>query len=541
MIFQQEALPRRRESHFGNRVVWCFQDRPRSVLQALQAMAEQHAQRDALVFEAQRWRFAELLAEIRHCAAGLKAHGVQPGDRVVLLVGNRPEFVFLFYAVLWLGAVAVPVDVRLKAPEVLHVLRNAGASCLLHDAALADRVPPTSGRPGPLVTIALPASTGLPVFPQAHADAAPPAHEPASEEDVAVILYTSGSTGKPKGAAITHLNMVHSVLHHCGNLDLHEQDRVAIAVPLSHTTGLMCGVVSPLVVGAALLLAPRFKAAEFLPMAARERMTYTIMVPAMYNLCLMEPDFEQHDLSAWRVGHFGGAPMPTAVAQRLAAACPGLRLVNGYGSTETCGAAVMTPREAGNAHLDAVGKPLSCIEVLIVHPETGVEVPTGESGEIWVRSPGVVSGYWNDAAASADGIVAGYWRSGDIGRLDEQGYLYVLDRLKDMINRGGYKIYSAVVENVLLQIPGVQEAALVGRPDPVLGERVHAFVTTTRDDLDADAIRAFCSERLGDYEVPETVTVGTEPLPRNSAGKLAKLELRTRAAALPPFVKPSRS
>ena len=537
MKIEQNKLSKRRERHFGDRVIWCFESRQPSVTAGLLRAAAANERQIALVCDELQWTYAELVTEIRRVSVGVSQMGVSRGDRVIMLISNRPEFITVFFAILWLGAVAVPIDVRLKGPEVLHVVKDTGAKFILHDENLLDRVPPQSSIDEALCAYSLPIGGGEIAFAGASINQAVISYEPESEEDVAVILYTSGSTGKPKGAAITYLNITHSVLHHSGNLNLTRDDRIGIAVPLSHVTGLMCGVVAPLVGGSTLLLARRFKAAEFLAMAARYRMTYTVMVPAMYNLCLLDPNFDSYDLSNWRVGHFGGAPMPSSLIAKLVGTLPGLILVNGYGSTETCSAAVMTPLGRGSAKLDSVGKPLSCIEVMVVNPDTCIEVKPGEHGEIWVRSPGVVRGYWNNPQATTDGIVSGFWRSGDIGYIDAEGFVYILDRLKDMINRGGYKIYCAVVEDVLLQVPGILEVALVGRPDPVLGERIHAFVYTNLSTLDEGAIRAFCNDRLADYQVPETFTVTNLPLPRNSAGKVAKLELRAMASQLPPFVK----
>jgi O-succinylbenzoic acid--CoA ligase len=308
-------------------------------------------------------------------------------------------------------------------------------------------------------------------------------------------------------------------------------------VPISHVTGLLCGVIAPLWTGGTLTLLPYFKAKEFLPVAAAARLTYTIMVPAMYNLCLRVEGFDWSTLSAWRLGHFGGAPMPGATIEALAAKLPGLTLVNGYGATETCSPAIMLPVGAGPSNLASVGRPLACVEILIADPETGVEMPTGESGEIWLRGPMVIARYWNDPDATTKGVVAGWWRSGDIGSVDAEGNVFVHDRLKDLINRGGYKIYSAEVEAVLARCPGVIESAIVARADAVLGERVHAFVCVTEGTVQ-EALAEFCAAQLGDYKVPESWTLGTEPLPRNPTGKLDKKTLRERAAEIQTGVKP---
>lgn len=524
------ALPRRRERHFGDRLVWCFAERAPSVWAGFERTARAHAARTALVFEGRSWSYAGLLDEIARQSAGLAALGVAAGDRVALQVRNRAEFVTLFYAIQRLGAVAVPMDVRLQGAEVAHGVRDSGARVLLHDADMAERAAAASRALPELATVALtePGAPGL--FAGFSPRDAAAAHRVDDEEAVAMILYTSGSTGLPKGAAITHLNVAHSFIHHAGNLGLMAEDRSVIAVPLSHVTGLLCGVIAPLWSGGTLTLLSHFKAREFLPAAAEAGMTYTIMVPAMYNLCLRVEGFDWRQLSNWRLGHFGGSPMPGATIEALAERLPGLTLVNGYGATETCSPAVMVPVGEPGFDLGSVGRPLACVELLVMDPDTGIEVPAGESGELWLRGPMVISHYWNDPETTARGIVGGFWRSGDIGSVDAQGKVRIHDRLKDMINRGGYKIYSAEVEAVLARCPGVVEAAIVGRADPVLGERVHAFVSVAPGTTQ-EALAAFCAAHLGDYKVPESWTLCTDPLPRGATGKLAKKDLRALLGA----------
>jgi O-succinylbenzoic acid--CoA ligase len=205
-------------------------------------------------------------------------------------------------------------------------------------------------------------------------------------------------------------------------------------------------------------------------------------------------------------------------------------LVNGYGATELCSPAAMWPLGPEPVPLDSVGRALPCAEIVVVDPETGVEAAPGQAGELWIRGPMVIREYWNNPAATADGIVDGYWRSGDLGSIDAAGNVYVHDRLKDLINRGGYKIYSAEVEACLLAFPGVAEAAVVARRDPVLGERVHAFVSAPHQ-VNASDLSAYCVERLADYKLPEGWTIASDPLPRTHTGKVDKKVLRARAAA----------
>jgi long-chain acyl-CoA synthetase len=268
-----------------------------------------------------------------------------------------------------------------------------------------------------------------------------------------------------------------------------------------------------------------FKARDFLALAAAERMTYTLMVPAQYNLCLLQPDLEGFDLAAWRLGGFGGAPMPEATIAALATRLPRLTLFNGYGATETTSPTAIMPLGLNTAHADSVGQVVPGGVVRIVDAD-GRDVPPGETGEIWIKGAMVVPGYWNRPDADAGEFTDGFWHSGDIGSLDRAGFLRVLDRKKDMINRAGYKVFSAEVENVLSHHPDIVESAVVGTPDPVLGERVKAFILPRNTSVSVDAIRAFCAARLANYKVPEFIELVTEPLPRNANGKLQKAMLR---------------
>jgi acyl-CoA synthetase (AMP-forming)/AMP-acid ligase II len=245
----------------------------------------------------------------------------------------------------------------------------------------------------------------------------------------------------------------------------------------------------------------------------------------MYNLCLIQTDCSQFDLSNWRIGAFGGAIMPQATIDMVGKIWKNLTLLNVYGATETTSPATILPPGASGAHLDSVGKAVPCGEIAIMN-DAGQQVPPGSAGELWIRGPMVVKGYWNNPAATKECFVSGFWKSGDIGSIDENGFVSVFDRKKDMINRGGFKIYSSEVENVLCQHPDVFEAAVVGKPCPVLGERVHAFVVLREVSVSELTLRAYCAERLTDYQVPESFTFSTSPLPRNANGKVLKRDLR---------------
>jgi O-succinylbenzoic acid--CoA ligase len=510
------------EQHFGERVVRCFAARwPH--LPAMLAQAAKQETVEALVDGERRWTWARLYENSGRVAAGLSRLGVRAGDRVVLLSPNRAEFVLATFGILRLGAVVVPVSMREAAPGIAYIVGQCGASVVIADGDVADLVPEGLQRvllPGAAARAGWHPFEGFLDGSPEWKDAAP------HEEEAAALLYTSGTTGAPKGAVLTHFNLVHSVLHYKHMLGLQSVDRGLLAVPASHVTGLVALILAMAGCGGGLVLLREFKAAASLALVARERVTYSLMVPAMYALWLREPSLAQADLSSFRVAGFGGAPMAPATIDGLQRNCPGIRLFNAYGSTETSSPATMTPQ--GGTRLDAVGQPLPCADIRVMDDE-GREVPRGTAGEVWIAGPMVVPRYWDNPAATAASFVAGYWKSGDIGTMDEDGYLRVHDRKKDMINRGGYKVFSVEVENCLVGHDAVVEAATVGVPCPVLGERIHAFVyapgATDREALQRD-LTARCKAELADYKTPDFWTWLEQPLPRNANGKVMKRTLR---------------
>lgn len=519
------------EAHFGDRLVRTFEPRARSIHALLAHTVLHRADHLAVVCESQRLTWRALNDQVASVATGFKQAGILPGDRVALFQGNNPAFVIAFLAVQQLGAIAVAVGLREQRAGLTWILQHCGAKALVCDAELLDRLPEPAQTPDLqwiLVaghcpeslrnahTVALSDWLALPPCDSVHL---------ADEEDTAIILYTSGTTGRPKGAMLTHFNVVHSVQHYVSCMGLGCTDKSMLGVPVTHVTGLIANLMCMVAVGGTLLMLPVFKADHFLHMAQQEGMTHTLMVPAMYKLLLMAPDFDAFDLSAWRIGGFGGAPMPTSTIEEMAKKLPKLQLLNAYGSTETTSPTTLMPMGLDEQQHDSVGMPLPCADVLVMNDE-GQALPPGEVGEIWIAGPMVVKGYWNDPAASAREFTAGWWHSGDLGSLDAKGYLRIFDRKKDMLNRGGYKIYSVEVENVLLQIPGVLEAAIIGRPCPVLGERVHAVVHTLQEDFNLQVLQSFCKDQLADYKVPETLDIRRQPLPRNTNGKIIKRELR---------------
>ncbi len=525
-MWASDAFPAlRRETHYHDRVVRCFQDRPSNLNRLLPEALARSGDGEELVHDELRLTYRELDQRAAQIAAGLAAHGIESGDRVALILDNGTPFVELMLATWRRGAVVVPMNTRDRKPGYQYMLSDSGAKLVVYEPALRNRLPAKEDVPDLKHRFCVAAESGEAGYESlfGHGEQAEPTS--VDEDDTAAILYTSGTTGKPKGAMLTHFGILHSLMHFEWAMGLGPEDRSLITVPMSHVTGLVALTGASLRAAGTLIIQREFKAARFLELAARERMTHTILVPAMYNLCLLDPEFERHDLSAWRIGGYGGAPMPEVTINTLAEKLPDLQLMNAYGSTETSSPATLMPPAYTAGRGDSVGAALPCAEVVVMD-DAGREVTEGESGEVWIRGPMVVPGYWNNEAATAREFTAGFWRSGDIGSKDADGFLYVFDRKKDMINRGGYKIYTTEVENTLLGHPGVVEAAVVGRPCPVLGERVHAFIVTTDTGLSTEALTRHCAAVLSDYKVPEACTLRSEPLPRNPNGKVLKRTLR---------------
>ncbi len=513
----------RHETHYGNRVVRCFAERPAHIDAMFRQSVARAPDRDALVLGGARIGYRALDAAVEAVAGNLAGRGLRKGDRLALLLGNCFEFVTTVLAAARIGVIVVPMSIRQRAPETEFILTQCAAASLVYQGDLAAHLPEPAATPHLRARFVVGDGPGTP-FAELAAPAAAPAVEIA-EEDVFALLYTSGTTGRPKGAMLTHLGTLHSLLHYEYGMALRDGDVSVLAVPGSHVTGLVAIILTMIRVRGCTVLMPAFKARAFLEIAARERMTHALLVPAMYNLCLLDPEFAKFDLSGWRIGGFGGAPMPEATIEKVAATLPSLTLVNVYGSTETTSPVTMLPRGEVATRADTVGKALPCADVIVMDDD-GREVAPGTSGELWLAGPMIIPGYWDNPEADRTAFCGGWWKSGDIGSVDAQGYVRVFDRKKDMINRGGYKVYCIEVESVLARHPGVVECAVIGRPDPVLGERVHAVVVPAAPGVAEAELRQFCAAHLSDYKVPDTIALLPDALPRNANGKVLKTELR---------------
>jgi long-chain acyl-CoA synthetase len=469
--------------------------------------------------------YAELDLRCRRFAAFVASQAGR-GARVAILLPNRPELAVAYLGAIAAGAVAVPVNCRLSPPEVGYVLSDSGAAMVVTTAAEVERLGSLREARDVATWVAVDgAPQGAFSFDAALESAPVAAPAPAGVNDVACLLYTSGTTGFPKGAMISHGNALFNARSCERALGYREDDVGLVTLPLFHVTALHSQLVALLARGATLVLQRDYDTRRVLELAARHGATALFLVPAIYKLLSMRADAREFDLSRVRLAAYGGAPMAPDTIRALGALWPGVALHNCYGLTECSSLATVLPASEALSRSESVGLPVPDTEAE-VRDASGAPLPPGSAGELWLRGPHVVQGYHRAPEKTAAAIQGGWLRTGDVARKDERGFVQVLDRLKDMINRGGEKIYGLEVENVLYAYPGVAEAAVVGVAHPIFGEVPVAFVAPFPGSaLDPESLRAHCAGRLADFKVPVTVRF-VDALPRNPGGKVLKAELR---------------
>ncbi|HTQ52667.1 MAG TPA: long-chain fatty acid--CoA ligase [Candidatus Acidoferrales bacterium] len=479
--------------------------------------AEKHALKTAVCWGESEISYAALQAQVEHAAACLqKECGVKPGDRVAVWVKNCPEFVPAVFGILSAGGVVVPVNNFLKPAEVVYILNDSGANVLVTDAELASHFEGLkTARP----------SLGISRIEQlTRADGAGSEftiNDSRTETDLAALLYTSGTTGHPKGAMLTHGNFLHNVASCVAALDVHEDERVVVALPQFHSFMFTVGTLLPVLCGGGILLLKTlhpFK--QVLEDITRHRGTILPAVPSFYRALLAVPEFGRLPL---RLCISGGAPLPVEVFNEFTRKFP-FPLREGYGPTESSPVATVNPIHGVNK-AGSIGKPIPNVE-LSIRDDAGKELSVGDVGEICIRGGNVMLGYWNQPEETARVLRDGWLYTGDVGYCDAEGYYFITDRKKDMLLVNGINVYPREIEEVIYQFPGVKEAAVVGLPDPRKGEQPVAFVVAAEGQvLDEGALLQFVRARLADYKVPKNV-VFMPVLPRNATGKILKTALR---------------
>jgi long-chain acyl-CoA synthetase len=528
---------------FGHRIrVW--KHAPASLRVILEA-SRTRGDAPFIVYEDETLTFEQHFRAAAHLANTLvDRYGVEKGDRVAIVMRNFPEWSIAFWAAAAAGAVVVPLNAWWTADEIAYGLRDSGAKVVFVDAERLDRLAEITP-PLEVHTIVARAPQGTAVTAErwedvlgavpADAELPPVDIEP---EDLATIFYTSGTTGRPKGALGTHRNI-------CGNLlslgfaarraqvragkepaPTAGQNVYLLSVPFFHATGCHSILVANLAAGGKLVLMHKWDAERALELIERERVTTFGGVPAMVWQVLQSPSFESRDISSVQSIGYGGAPAAPELVRRIDQLFPGRTPSNGYGLTETSSVTTMNSGIDYQRKPESVGVPVPVVDVRVVDTE-GNDVPAGEVGELWIQGPNVVKGYWGLPEATEQTFGGGWLKSGDLARVDEEGFVYIVDRAKDMVIRGGENVYCVEVEGVLFEHPEVADVAVIGVPHQVLGEEVGAVVVLRAgSSATADDLRAHVRERLAAFKVPAHVYFRDEPLPRNPAGKVLKRDLR---------------
>ncbi len=527
--------------------------------------ARKHAGQTALVYFGAAMSYAQLSDQVSRVAGGLRALGVKQGDRVALLLPNCPQFVIAYFGALRAGAIVTATSALYTAREASHQWRDAGATIVIADRRLLqvveaarlevpslrrvivtgtrDYSPKNWGRlrqklairaPGRKLAAASAAPDGAPgarlkpipwLDLLLHPAGRPP--PPPAPSAVACLQYTGGTTGTSKGAMLTHANLVINAWQTCYWLTDQKftQDTLVAALPLFHIYAMTGVMISAVLLGGTVIILPRFELKTALNVIRKYRPTIFHGVPTMYVAFSHAPNVERYGFPSLRTCMSGGAPLPREVQTKFEALTGG-RLVEGYGLTEASPVTHINPLD-GTAPPGSIGRPLPGTEARIVDLVTGTrELPVGEAGEVIIRGPQVMKGYWNKPEETASQLRDGWLFTGDIGKRDADGYFYIVDRKKDLIIAGGFNIYPREVEEVLFEHPRIKEAVVLGVPDEYRGETVKAFVVVKDGPaLTGGEVIAFCRERLASYKVPRLVEFRAS-LPKSGVGKYLRRELR---------------
>ena len=467
---------------------------PESLLHMFRdAVARTPGRECIVVLGGERVTYQQVWDRATRVAGGLVEAGVRPGDRVANRYGNSLEWCLAFWGTIMAGGVVVPVNARFSDAEVDYVVTDSGSSYVFQpDAALPD------GASVVLDTI--------------------------DQKSLAAIFYTSGTTGFPKGAMTTHENFL-SNSETCRRIMKLPEDthlRNLVSVPLFHVTGCNSQLIVTTQLNGTTVVMPAFEVQAFLRATVDERINIVTSVPAIFWLAMSQPNFHDFDVSNVRWVTYGGAPTAPDVVAKLRASFPNARLGNGFGLTETSSVSTFLPDEYAQLRPETVGFAAPPVELDLDSPD-----PDSGVGELLIRGQNVVAGYWNKPEQTAETFVDGWLHTGDLARIDADGFVQIVDRKKDMVNRGGENVYCVEVENALVEHPAVFEVAVLGVPDEMMGEKVGAVVVLRPGtDADPQEIRAFVRERIADFKVPQFIAFRADPLPRNAGGKVLKPALR---------------
>ena len=519
-------------------------------LREITNLARMRGDETFVVYGDRRIGFGEFVDGADSVSATLLEHGVGHGDRVAVLSANNPEWCLAFWGTVDIGAILVGLNGWWKTDEILYGLEDSGAKVLVADRARFERIKDELAGVTSLEAVFLidcdPADVGTDERLHRFDDllqkpAAGSPTVPIAEDDPAVIFYTSGTTGRPKGAISTHRSMISNlqgtlyssiagamVNPGAATISASGQNASLLTSPLFHVAGCHSGLVVGLVAGIKIVMpVGRFDPEEAMRLIQAEKVTVWAAVPTMVWRVVEHPERHSYDLSSVTAMAYGGSPSAGELQRKIAETFPNVRSTsNAYGLTESSSAVTINSGRENAEKPNSVGRPLPVIDVRIVDQD-GTQLPTGSTGEVWIKGPHIMPGYWNKPEATAESITDGWLHTGDLGHVDEEGFLYITDRAKDMIIRGGENVYSVEIENRLVEHPEILDAAVLGVPHPTLGEEVKAVVQVTPGSTLAVAdVQSWVAETLANFKVPAHVELTTEILPRNASGKLLKNVLR---------------
>jgi len=496
-----------------------------NLVDILELNARKFGQRDCLRYNGQSLTFAQLREQCGRAAGLLQSWGVGHGDRVALMSYNTPSFVIAYYGILMAGGVVVPVNHKLQAPEVDYILGHSQAKLLLIDGGLA---PVAEHLSSAVDKVAVDSEVeGLESFDAALAGAPEPQPVAVAQDDLAQILYTSGTTGKPKGCMHTHQTVLFAGITGAMAMKMDHRDILLMAMPIWHSSPLNNWFMGIQFVGGCTVLVREYHPLHFLQAVQDEKCTIYFGAPISYLAPLqMVPNFDEFDLSSMRCWIYGGGPIAGEVATQLMKKYHSENFYQVYGMTEAgpTGTTLFPWEQISKAgSIGAQALPMADLKVMVSESQ---EAGAGEAGEIWLKAPSMMKGYLDDPQATEDAFEDGWYKTGDVARVDQDGYLFIVDRSKDMIVTGGENVYSKEVEDALAGHPGVMEAAVLGKPHPEWGETVVAFVVPQEGQaLDPEELAGFLTDKLARYKIPRTFEV-VDALPHTPTGKIMKYQLR---------------
>jgi acyl-CoA synthetase (AMP-forming)/AMP-acid ligase II len=497
------------------------------IYEMLEASAVRLPEKIALICDDESLNYKNLQGQVLSLAFHLQKLGVRKGDRVALLFPNCIEMAISYYACAAVGAIAVPLNNRLTGKDLIYILNDCGAGVLVVGFQfweVSQAIRPDLLWVKECIYAGPERKLGAHFFSDLLETATLPNFPDLNPEDVATIMYTSGTTGLPKGAMMTHRNIFTNARNCGAALTYKETDITLIVVPLFHVTGLNSQLVAFIYVGGTCVIMKAYKTAEMIKAIEQHRISVLFNVPTMYVLMLINETLKDTDISSVRISAYGGAPMDretiVALRERL-----GMDLYNAYGLTESSSLTTVLPACDAIRKAPSVGLPVSGVRIKAIDV-LGNEVQPGVPGELLIKGPNIVKGYFNQPEVTQKALKEGWLHTGDVARIDDEGYVFIVDRMKDMIVRGGENIYSIEVESVLNSHPKVLESAVVPEPHPIFGEVVRAcLVLRPETEATAEEILEYCREHLADFKVPARIIFLSE-LPRNPGGKVIKTQLK---------------